>query len=748
MQSLKIRCLGGLEFRLGEEPLESFESQKVRALLMYLACQRRRTFDREHLAGLLWPEKTEAAARRNLRQALYNLKQVLAPEESSPGVVATDQGQIGLHPELECWVDVEAFEDARAQGLSGDRVEPHYLAEAAGLYRGEFLAGFSLRDSSAFEDWCAMEQRRLREAAIEILHALIESYLSRGELRLGTRFAHRLVAIDPLSESAYRYLIQLYGFSGRRQRALNQYEQLRDLLQLELGVEPEEQTKRVLNVALRQNELGDPVTDEPVGPLLPMAGRGKPYRQLETEWKRADAEGNRLSIVEGEPGVGKTRLVRSFLDAASARSRLLVLKSKCDDTVPTAYQPVVELLRNAIATDTADIDWSLHDLSPESLSALGLLLPEIGLPGGRQRSPNETKPDLFPGVVEVLMLLGQRYQLLVLFLDDLHRADEETIHFLERLLELRTKIPLWMIATCQPDWDHLSSSGPKIRVERLEATMVEEIASDLVVSEQVPDLARFLYKKSGGLPVLIAEWINLLWDEGALSRSGSRWRLSRDLAESFTPEPLAVDSLISHRLLRLPSSTRRIAVLASIVGHAFDAELLRQAENEHPSVVDLGLQILLEKWLLQKQAPRWSTAEEEQELEPMPHGTRHGRFEFSHRRIRLAVYQTIAPERRKHLHLLVASKIEAERRPASDRSEQLAYHYAAAGRWREALEHLRAAAGNARRLAAFATADRYLGRALDVIGHVLEEAEHPQPWYEKRAEVEIERAELQEMKRA
>lgn len=748
MQRLKIRCLGGLEFRLGEEPLESFESQKVRALLTYLACQGDRTFDREHLAGLLWPEKSEAAARRNLRQALYNLKQVLTPEEPSSGVVSTDQGQIGLHPELDCWVDVVAFETARARGLTGDRVEPHYLAEAAGLYRGEFLSGFSLRDSPAFENWCLTEQRRLREAAIEILHALIESYLSRGELRLGTRFAHRLVAIDPLSESAHRYLIQLYGFSGRRQRALDQYEQLRDLLHRELEVEPEEQTQRVLEAALSHHEVGDPVSDEPVGPLLPMAGRSEPYGQLESEWKRALADGNRLSIIEGEPGVGKTRLARSFLDAASARSRLLVLKSKCDDTVPTAYQPVVELLRNAIATDTADIDWSLHDLSPRSLSALALLLPEIGLPGGRALSSGAVRDDLLAGILEVLMLLGRRYQLLVLFLDDLHRADEETIDFLARLLELRTEIPLWTIATCRAGWERLRGAGPRIRVERLDAATVEEIASDLVVAEQAPGLAGFLFAQSGGLPVLIAEWINWLWDQGALSRSGSRWKLSEGLTESFSPTPLTVESLISHRLLRLPSSTRRLAVLASIVGHAFDAELLRQAENEHPSVVDLGLQILLEKWLLQKQAPRWSTAEEEQELEPMPHGTRHGRFEFSHRRIQRAVYQTIAPERRRYLHLLVASKIEAERPSASGRSERLAYHYAAAGCWREALEHLRTAARNARSLAGFATAHRYLGKALEVIGHLLEETDPSQPWQELRTELEEERAALRELSRA
>lgn len=755
MQQLKIRCLGGFDVRLGETPIESFESQKVRALLAYLVCQRHRAFDREHLAGLLWPERPEAVARRNLRQALYNLKQVLVPADSgettgkddaTQEVVLADQRQVGLHPDLDCWLDVDAFEKARSKGLSRDRVDPHYLAEAAGLYRGEFLSGFSVRDSAEFEQWYLTEQSRLREAVIEVLHGLIENYLSRGELRLGTRFAHRLVAIDPLSESAYRYLIQLYGFSGRRQRALSQYEQLRELLQRELGVEPEEKTKQVLNATLNQSEIGDPVADEPVGPLLPMVGRAESYRQLEKEWSLAASQGSRLSIVEGEPGVGKTRLVRSFLDAASSKGRLLVLKSKCDDTVPTAYQPVVELLRNAIDTDTA-IDTSgnkskLQELSPNALAVLGRLLPEIvSSPAGRS-TPAGTGQDLSGGILDVLDFLGRQCSLVALFLDDLHRADEESLRFFSNLLAHRSEVPVWMIATCQSGWERLRPTGSKILIERLDSTAVEEIASELVETDQTSELAGFLHSKSRGLPVLIAEWINFLWDEGALTRSRSRWRLTGSLAELPSVDPATVETLISHRLLRLPSSTRRIAVLASIVGHSFDAELLRQAENEHPFVIDLGLQILLEKWLLQKQAPRWSTAGGEQDVEPMPHGTRHGRFEFSHRRIRRAVYQTIAPERRKFLHLLVAAKLEASQDEPGGCCEQLAYHYTNAGRWREALGHLRAAAHSARRLGATVTAGRYLDRALETIDHILEETNHPETWQVLRSEISVQRAAL------
>ncbi len=149
LSQLTVRCLGGLEVRRDERLISGFESHKVRALFAYLITQRERSFSRDHLTGLLWSEKPDNTARRNLRQALYNLKTVLADGGATSSPILVRGGDLRIDPGLDCWHDVEAFNEARRRGASSGAVVPHYLAAAVALYRGDFLAGFTWRLSPA-----------------------------------------------------------------------------------------------------------------------------------------------------------------------------------------------------------------------------------------------------------------------------------------------------------------------------------------------------------------------------------------------------------------------------------------------------------------------------------------------------------------------------------------------------------------------------------------------------------------------
>src|SRR6478672_2055870 len=149
---------------------------------------------------------------------MYNLRVKLPAGEP---LLRSSHLEIGLHPEADCWVDVEAFEEALHLGTER-AVDPQHLSAAVQLYRGEFLAGFFVRDSPAFEDWLLTEQVRLRDSVVEVLHRLIDSYRRRGEYRFGVHYARRLVALEPLSEEAHRELMRLCSLAGQRNRALAQ----------------------------------------------------------------------------------------------------------------------------------------------------------------------------------------------------------------------------------------------------------------------------------------------------------------------------------------------------------------------------------------------------------------------------------------------------------------------------------------------------------------------------------------------
>ncbi len=737
--------------RRDERLISGFESHKVRALFAYLITQRERSFSRDHLACLLWPEKPDETARRNLRQALYNLKTVLADGGATASPILARGGDLRIDPELDCWHDVEAFNEARRRGASSGAVVPHYLAAAVALYRGDFLAGFTLKDSPDFEFWQLAEQERLRDKAVDTLRVLIESYLSRGEFRLGIQYARRLVAIDPLSEHAHRFLIRLYSLSGRRDRALAEYEQLRETLHRELGVEPLEETRELYESVLTEHAPA-PETEESrgLGPLIPLVGRHDAYQLLHESW-RSVLEGQcRLTVVEGKPGIGKNRLVKSFLDAASSQRLTTILKGRCSERVPTAYQPFAEVIKNAVVEDSQRVQAALGSATAD-MTELSLLVPELldlllVPPQGGQRDNTPAyapagrvrREELFECIAQFLDLLcrspggGSLGEPLMLMLGELQWAPPETFELLEYLLERLAAAPVWILGTRCPasrgqDPPLIVRSvheGPvsRIPLDRLPPEAVEEIASALVGDDQAGELAGFLMDHAEGLPLAIAEWINSLWDECVLAYDDGRWRLR----DSLTGREGDLEDLIRARLRRLPTSTRRLASQAAVMGQKFDARLLAEAAEEHPQVVEVGLELMLERWLIRQHSDFWRSGRREHDIVLWAKGARLGNFEFNHRLIWQSVLEEVNPLRRQVMHREVAATLEKHLGQDSEPlCEALAFHYTQAGEWHQAIVHLRRAARKALAVSAVDTARHYGRLAIEAADRLRRAARTP-----------------------
>lgn len=745
MNKIRVRLLGGFEVWSGDQQVGGFESQKVRALLAYLACHRSRTFSRDHLAGLLWPEREPEAARHALRQAVYNLRSKLPDGES---LLFTSHSEIRVHPKADFWVDVEAFEESVRRGTEREAIDPQQLSSSAQLYRGELLAGFFVKESPAFDEWLAAERARLRGAAVEALRKLIESYSRRGEHRFGAHYAQRLVSLEPLSEEAHRELIRLWARSGQRSRALVQYEELVNRLREELGVEPRAETR-----ALHESILAEVVeeeaaarSEEPIGPLVPLVGRRAAYEVLREGWHRAQEGKVHSTLVTGEGGIGKTRLIKSFLDVATSKRRALVLKGGCHELSPLmAYQPFLEVLRSALE-QASEAPGQVYDAVPgEVRQDLVRLIPEFRELWPETGSPESLPPGpegrrrLFGSVVRFLELLCEDGDPLILFLDDLHLADWDALDLLGFLM---TKLEgtVWIVAACRPeglDRDHplnrifrraeKEGMATQLEVERLEPEALEEVAESLVEEDQAPELARFLEERSGGLPLGVSEVINYLWDEGILaSRKTGGWALTGSLADLDLPSDL--DELIRLRIRRLPNSTRRLATLAAMIGQSFDVHVLQEAADEHVTVVEVGLEIMLKRWLIRQFAYGWTSTRRERDIVLWARGARRGSLEFAHKRIRSAVHGELNPLRRQAMHGQLAQALERLR--GGRDGEALAYHFAVAGQWEKALPYLERAARRAASVQAADTARRYCDQAIEGLSRLAAAA---------RSEVQAER---------
>ncbi len=774
MGQLTVRCLGGLEVRLGERLITGFESSKVRALFAYLITQRDRSFSRDHLAALLWSERPDAAARRNLRQSIYNLKTALAGDDAGVSPILARGGELQIDPRFDCWLDVEAFIEARRRGVPGGSVVPHYLAGAVALYRGDLLAGFGLKDCPDFEFWQLAEQERLRDLAVDTLRLLIDSYLSRGEFRLGIQYARRLVAIDPLSEHAHRALIHLYSLSGRRDLALAEYEQMRETLHRELGVEPLEETRELYENVLTEHAPAPETEDRRgLGPLIPLVGRHRSYQRLNESWRSVLGGRCRLTIVEGEAGIGKTRLVKSLLDAVSSQRLTTILKGRCSERVPTAYQPFAEVVGNAFSEDSHRAQRAL-EANAGDIADLSLLVPEVldflpGVPAPEQGT-RARRERLFECVADFLEQLyrssgdGSPGEPLVLMLAELQWARRETVELLEYLLERLADAPIWFVAThCSTGIGQgsplvrglnrplasgatIHEDGPVswVTLERLAPDAVEEITSALVGDDQAGELAGFLVRHGEGLPLAIAEWINSLWDECVLTWDAGRWRLR----SSLTGRSGDLEDLVQRRLRRLPTSTRRLASQAAIMGQKFGARLLAEAAKEHPQVVEVGLELMLERWLIRQHSEFWRSGRREHDIVLWAKGARLGNFEFNHRLIWQSILEDVNPLRRQVMHREVAATLEKHFGPEAKRfCELLAFHYTRAGEWDQAFTHLRRAARKARDVSATDTALHYGRKAVEVADRLCASARTPDAEEQMRRQRRRAAATLDEIER-
>ena len=295
---LIVRLFGAPRVTLNNAPIETAR-RKTLALLVHLAFDLK-PHTRESLAALFWAEQSQERAFANLRHALWEINEALGE-----GWIESDRDEIRLSGDID--LDLTHFHaliaasnapttDSAARLLS--------LAQAAALYTDHFLAGFTLKDAPAFDDWAFFHAESLRRDLASALESLTHGYCDLDRAAEAIPFARRWLALDPLNESAHRGLMTAHALAGESAAALRHYQQCEATLKKELGVEPEAETK-----ALHEKIRAGGLQRKPSARNnLPAAVTSFIGRESEMNQVRVEVAQNRLVTLTGSGGVGKTRL--------------------------------------------------------------------------------------------------------------------------------------------------------------------------------------------------------------------------------------------------------------------------------------------------------------------------------------------------------------------------------------------------------------------------------------------------------
>lgn len=332
MARLTLLFLGSFQAFLDGKPLAQLRSARIQGLLAYLALESAHAHTREALATLFWPDEQEQVARQNVRQAIYQLRQILGEQDVAFLIVTRETVQ--FNPTSDHTLDVATLLKYLKSGQ---------IQEAIELYRGELLAQFT-SGSDRFEEWLLLRREQLHILIMDALHRLTEAALAHNTYTEAQHYARRQLALEPWREHAHRQLMLALAQSGDRSAALAQYEACRRALAQELGVEPEDETNTLVE-AIRsggRDKLirwgGDTATSS--SPRLLASSRRNDWgnapdgvvmygreRELEQMSNWFNDDHCRLIAILGMGGMGKTTLAAQLARQSAEQFTHVVWRS-------------------------------------------------------------------------------------------------------------------------------------------------------------------------------------------------------------------------------------------------------------------------------------------------------------------------------------------------------------------------------------------------------------------------------------
>ena len=740
------------------DAIPRFRSRRTVGLLGYLVAIGRSTA-RDALAALFWPDEPLNKGRANLSRELHNLSRIL------PGCWAADRQLIEFVPPPDLWVDIYQLAELENE-----------WDEASEISGGEFLEGLSLEISPDFDTWLQNERESWRSRLKAIIWEAVQGQSKRGRYEEALQLAQRVLLIEPWDESAHRKVMELLAWTGQRSLALRQYAICTDSLRAELDVDPTDETtaiyEKILAGALDlPKQVPVFLTDAQARrtfSLPAFVGRAKEMARLNRFLERALAGNGAIVFVTGNPGQGKSALLRNFSQQAMQRvPNLLVANGKCnafsgigDPFLP--FRDIMSMLTGnleglwdvgSISREHAYRLWEAHSVVLEELLENGPQLLDALVPAaevlerlqaviqGKESSLERLQKHLrskelastelelsylFQQITDTLKAIAKQFPLL-LILDDIQWADQSSLsllfHLGKRVIELDAQI---LIACAyRPEEVAFGRDGQRHPLAQIlnefklthgniwvnlgksseeEERQFLEAILDIEPNQLGTQFRHLLFERTAGHPLFTVELLNTMRARNNLVKDSAGLWIE---GEDLTWEflPARVEAAIEERIDRLSHTAREILSIASVEGERFTAQVIAK-------VVDLPEYSVL-RYLSQDLSKRHQLIRAQEEIYT---GQRWiSKYRFDHVLFQEYLYKELGRSERRFLHGRIASILEMlyEEKP-DEMAVTIAHHFLQAEEFEKALIYSNIAAERAARHYESEEAIALFGRAIQL----------------------------------
>jgi DNA-binding SARP family transcriptional activator/tetratricopeptide (TPR) repeat protein len=684
-----FRILGPVEVLSGGRRM-AIGDRRTRVLLAMLLVWRNQTVSLDALIDGLWPQGQPLSAKSSLHAYVSRVRSTLAAAGPLAGGERIKRKPPGYELRtLDGEVDADRFE--RMLAVAEEALQDKRFAAASSTLRDALI----LRHGPVLgechdEAFAQAEVARLESMEVRAVERRVDADLSLGRHAALVGEVEGLVAAYPLHERFREQLMLALYRSGRQAEALAAYQDAHRVLAEELGLVPGPGLRSMEAAILHQDPAVDYVPPGPEtapaarGRRLPFVGRERPRQVLDEAWRRAASGERQLVIMEGESGIGKTRLAtEAAADAGAEGAEILLGRTVGDALIP--FFPFVEALSSHAALLGPD---RLRSIAGPGAPYLAQLLP--GLPASeRHGRPGEAQASshrylMFEAVVALLNAIAAPTGA-VLVLDDLHQADPSTMQLLEHVARHQSPARLLIIGT-------ITTPPPLagVLLDLAVSGLADRITLDGLCGEEVDQLLAVVAGRNGGTPAGLARavadltaGVPLFVIEMGKGLAELDTRQAEALAADV-PVPDRIQAILERRLSRVAPFVTSLLTTASVIGATFDAGVLAALCRQPESAVVGQLEAAVAAGLVHQDA----AAEQ---------------YRFAHRLVQRALLERVGAPTRARLQGELAHILIGPDAPAGTAPAVVAYHFAQAARFhaRQAVTYAVQAGEHAMSLLAF-----------------------------------------------